>query len=198
MTIERSTTHIQDAIKLLPPAFRKPKTIAILTSWIREKQNRESAAHEVGDYVLDLDLAFGKGLDQIGAVFECGRRNYSDDSYRIAIKVRGRAYRSGGRKSDLRAVAELALPDSIWTLTDYPPASIIVSPDVIEADEVLPLAENLAIAAPNGSRVFFVYNLRDVPNQLSYRWDSDADVSTRGWSWDVSPAGGYYSDVIPL
>lgn len=198
MVTARSTDHVERAIKKVPSAFRGPRTIAILTSWIREKQARESAAHEVGDYAISPDLAFGAGLDQIGSIFLCGRRSYSDDAYRIAIRARGRAYRSGGRSRDLREVAEISAPLSTWTQTDYPPGSQIIYPDVLESEEVLPIAENLAIAKCSGIRLFFAYSLQPTASQLSYRWDSDADVTSRGWSYDVLPAGGRYSDVIDI
>ncbi len=76
----------------------------------------------------DLDRAFGASLDLIGRLVGEARNGRADPGYRARLKARERINRSQGRTNDV--IAMLALVDpATFTITDVPPASLVVAAD---------------------------------------------------------------------
>lgn len=195
MSEARSTDHLERAqAKVFGFLRDRPKIAALLAAWIRRIQDLESAAWEIGDYRLSLDLAFGEGLDAIGALLVLPRGTRSDDAYRIALRAWIRALRSTGRDLDLIAVGELSVPGTSWRVETYPPKCAIVTSDDVLPPEAVELAYVFGQARPIGTRLDFAgYQVAG-----SFQWAGSGSDVVPSWSGDGVDGGplGFVLEVI--
>jgi len=167
--------------RLLPYEFRRPRTVAILTSWVRQAGRMSDALREIGEVVLDPDASIGVGLDRIGALLHLGRDGRSDAAYRVALRARGRAYRSQGRISDLREVLEIGVPAPIvWHLDEYPPAALVIWAVDLAIEDLSGVVGNMRIA--RGNAIATTLTLGVGPDVFT--WSTGP-----GWSWAGSGGG---------
>lgn len=197
MTESRSTDHLERAqAKVFGFLRERPKIAALLASWIRRQQDLESASWEVGDYRFDFDLAFGAGLDALGALLMLPRGGRTDAAYRIRLRAWLRALRSIGRDLDLIEVGEIAVPGTSWHVETYPPKSAIVACDSELPPEAVELAEVFAQARPIGTRLFFA-GVQVAPAS-AFAWAGSGVDTVASWSGDGIDGGplGFALEVI--
>lgn len=196
MAEARSTDHLTRAqAKVFGFLRDKPKLAAVLASWIRRMQDLESAAWEVGDYRFSIDLAFGVGLDSIGALVRLPRGTRTDAAYRIRLKAWLRALRSIGRDLDLIEVGEIAVPDSTWHVETYPPKAAIIACDTELPAEAIELAALFGEARPLGTRLTFSGLSADPA--LGFAWSGSGADGVPSWSGNDAD-GGLLSFVVEV
>lgn len=197
MSEARSTDHLARAqAKVFGFLKSKPKLAAVLASWIRRAQDLESASWEVGDYRYDFDLAFGEGLDALGALLLLARGGRTDAQYRIRLRAWLRALRSIGRDLDLIEVGKIAAAGSSWHVESYPPKSAIIACDSELPPEAVELAEVFAQARPIGTRFYF--SGVQVAPASAFAWAGSGLDAVASWSGDGIDGGplGFALEVI--
>lgn len=181
MTADEETMIAHATERLLPQEFRRPRMVAILTSWVRQAGLASDALREIGEVVLDPDASIGVGLDRIGAILHLGRNGRTDAAYRVALRARGRAYRSQGRISDLREMLEIGVPAPIvWHLDEYPPAALVIWAVGLSIDDLSGVVENVRIARGNAIETHLTLGV----GPSVFTWTTGP-----GWSWAGSGGG---------
>lgn len=126
MTIEQDNDHVRRTLRRLRSQFQeKPNIAALVSAFAAEMQGIEDALFSLLTQRL-LASAVGVQLDTMGRIVKRAREGLGDDDYRAVLTAWIRANRSGGTGNDIIDVLRLALGNSNFTFTSYPPASFIV------------------------------------------------------------------------
>lgn len=134
--------HILEGISLLVSQYRnKPKLAVWIMVYLQRLQEVEDSIHAVVD-AWSVDNAVGWRLDVIGDRVGQPRTGSSDDVYRLWIKARIRANRSGGRIGDLRGIADLLIPGYQYRTENqnvyfYPPSGSLTTETATAVQEIL-------------------------------------------------------------
>lgn len=139
------------------------RMVATLRVMLSEVQRIETAAWEVIVW-RRLGLAFGAGLEQLGAIVGASRGNAaSDDDYLTAIRARIAALRSAGREPELALVIKLSVPDGVtWEHVEDYFAGMLIDFPVAAADYWLDVLRFVLLhAKAGGVRIGLVYSYDD-------------------------------------
>src|SRR4051812_25120763 len=118
--------HASRGIARLIDRYRKPRTSALLGSWLDEVQEAEAALWQLLVERL-LETAEGDQLDVLGRIVGEPRRGRDDDTYRVWISARNLVSRSSGRTVELLTIARQLVPLPIeLTLEEYYPAAFVM------------------------------------------------------------------------
>lgn len=100
--------HVADGLALLIPEYQEtPRWQAWIASFLAQIQELETAAFDLWEIPLNLELATAAQLDLIGRIVREDRNARSDDDYRRALRVRVLVNRSQGRREELIAIVRL-------------------------------------------------------------------------------------------
>ena len=162
------TTHVADGTARLARQFRRETIEAVLTPWLAQVQELESAAWDC--YALGIDDSAAHALDQVGSVLAMPRPDgMLDAAYRKVLKGVVAAHRSTGSGDDLGRVV-FAMLDAWPTLTEAFPASAVVRPAPSDVPaEVIAAVLRRAKAAGVALQVF------DVGSGNIFRFSSSAE-----------------------
>lgn len=118
--------HATRGVARLIDRYRKPRTSALLASWLDEVQEVEDALWQL---LVErwLDSAEGVQLDVLGRIVGEPRRGRDDDVYRVWIGARNMVSRSSGTTSEMLAIARrIIAPTDVIRLEEYYPAAFVV------------------------------------------------------------------------
>lgn len=148
--------HAARGVDRIIDRYRKPRTSALLASWLSEVQAVEDALWQL--YVeRSLATAEGDQLDVLGAIVGQPRDGMGDDTYRIWIRARNLVSRSSGKTTEMLAIARLLVPPPSdpgdVRLEEYYPAAMVIritSPVTLELG--YQIAHMLHLAKAGGVR----------------------------------------------
>lgn len=126
MTLTHDPDHASRGVERLIERYRKPRTSALLESWLAEVQEVEDALWQLL-VERSLETAEGAQLDVLGDIVGQPREGRDDDTYRLWISARNMVLRSSGMTRELLAIARtlVAPPDTI-ALEEYFPAAFVM------------------------------------------------------------------------
>jgi hypothetical protein len=171
--------HVARGVDRLIERYRKPRTSALLASWLTEVQAAEDALWQL--YVeRSLATAEGAQLDVLGSIVGQPREERSDDVYRVWISARNLVSRSSGRATELVAIARKLVPPpadvGAVRLEEYYPAALtirITSPVTLELG--YQIAHMLFLAKAGGVKLQMIW--METP-ALAFRMAPSPDTST--------------------
>lgn len=188
------TTHVADGKARLAMQFRRPRIEAIVSSWLTQVQELESAAWDI--YALGIDSSSGHALDQIGSVLRQARpTGMLDAAYRLVLKAVVKTLRSSGAGDTLLAVMREMIGSYDFTMTQAFPASLVFEPDAHEDVPASVMLSVLSRAASAGVRLQVV----DVPDADWFRFSSETETSetgSEGFGNTAGTLGGYLVGVV--
>lgn len=151
MTLTYDPEHVQRGVERLIERYRKPRTSALLASWLTEAQAVEDALWQL---LVERSLATAEGdqLDVLGAIVGEPRRGRDDETYRLWISARNMVSRSSGVTTEMLAIArKLIAPTDTIRLEEYFPAAMVIRLDgTFELDVGYQIAFMLRQAKPAG------------------------------------------------
>ena len=169
------TTHVADGKLVLAQQFRRSTIEAILSPWLVQVQELESAVWDC--YALGIDNSAGDALDQIGALLRLARpAGLSDSAYRTALRAVVLTLKSSGSGPEILAVMRALVGSYAFTMTQAFPASLVIEPDAplsIPAEVALSI---LSRGASGGVRLQVI----DVPDADLFTFSSETEVSETG------------------
>jgi hypothetical protein len=118
--------HVARGVARLIDRYRKPRTSALLASWLDEVQQAEDALWQL---LVErwLSSAVGDQLDVLGRIVGEPRRGRDDDTYRLWISARNLVSRSSGKTTELLAIVRtLVAPEVVIELEEYYPAAFVM------------------------------------------------------------------------
>src|SRR3954471_10797238 len=118
--------HVTRGVERLIDRYRKPRTSALLASWLDEVQQAEDALWQL---LVEraLTTAEGDQLDVLGRIVGEPRRGRDDDTYRIWISARNLVSRSSGKATELLTIArKLVAASDVIVLEEYYPAAFVI------------------------------------------------------------------------
>lgn len=123
--ITHDLDHAARGVARLIDRYRKPRTSALLASWLDEVQEAEDALWQL---MVErwLSTAEGEQLDVLGRIVGEPRRGRDDATYAIWISARNMVSRSSGRTEEMLAIArKLIAPEDLIALEEYFPAAMV-------------------------------------------------------------------------
>ena len=133
--------HVARGVARLIERYRKPRTSALLESWLAEVQEAEDALWQL---LVDRSLATAEGdqLDVLGKIVGQPREGRSDDVYRLWISARNMVLRSSGRTEEMLKIARtlVGATDTV-ALDEYYPAAFVMR---LDGDLTLTLGYQIA------------------------------------------------------
>lgn len=150
MTLAHDPDHAARGVERLIERYRRPRTSALLASWLGEVQAVEDALWQLL-VERSIDTAEGAQLDVLGAIVGQPRRGMDDDTYRVWIEARNQVNRSSGTTSEMLSIARALLPwDSVLAWEEYYPAAVVLRVDGDVTDVADHVAYMLHLAKPAG------------------------------------------------
>ena len=116
--------HAKRGVERLIERYRRPRTSALLESWLAEVQAVEDALWQLL-VERTLEEAEGAQLDVLGAIVGEPRRGRDDASYRVWIEARNLVSRSSGTTTQMLALVRKLLPTIDFVLEEYYPAAFV-------------------------------------------------------------------------
>ena len=168
------TEHATRGVERLIERYRRPRTSALLESWLAEVQAVEDALWQL---LVDrsLETAEGYQLDVLGRIVGEPRRGRDDATYRVWIEARNLVHRSSGTTTQMLAIVRKLLPTIGLELEEYYPAAFVFrfGPG-LDLDAGYQVAYMLRLAKPagvlfemtwpiDGSGGIFAFSPDDVP-----------------------------------
>jgi|SRR5262245_58163108 len=192
--------HVARGVSRLIERYRKPRTSALLASWLDEVQQAEDALWQL---LVErwVTTAVGVQLDVLGRIVGEPRRNRDDDTYRIWISARNMVTRSSGKTTEILAIARtLAGPIVDIALEEYYPAAFLVRlSGTFTLDEGYQIAYQLKQAKPAG--VLFGMTWAAAADTFRFApGDTPVASSPRGFDsgpFAVVADGSFIPDVSP-
>lgn len=117
--------HTARGVARLIDRYAKPRTSALLASWLDELQQAEDALWQL---LVERSLASAEGdqLDVLGEIVGQPRQGRSDEVYRLWISARNLVNRSSGTTTQmLTIVRKLIAETDTVTLEEYYPAAMV-------------------------------------------------------------------------
>lgn len=192
--LEHNAAHSANAVAHLIDEFRKPRWSALLSAIVDEYQVCEDTLFQILA-AFDVDTAVGEQLDFLGKQVGERRDNRVDADYRAAVRARMLVNRSNGKIEELYAIILALFPDAVASVTEFPPASIVVDITAALGGVTLQTVATLLHQARLGG-VRMNLNLTD--SASSFLWAAtDTSAPNNGWGQDDIPAvGGDYTSVV--
>lgn len=162
--------------------------MAIVTALARQTQRDETRAWAILD---QLNVTNGTGwiLDAIGRLVGAGRKAYDDAAYKVAIAAEIAVNSSNGKVSELLNIASLASFGDDFEITEYAPASFLMTWISAPGVPVVPLAEALGRATALGINGQLSFS--EVTHSERLRWGSVTDPTVGSeWGSDADPTVG--------
>lgn len=184
------TTHVADGTARLARQFRRETIEAVLTPWLAQVQELESAAWDC--YALGIDNSEGDALDQIGSVLRSPRpTGMSDEHYRWILRALVIALRSSGTGDDLvRAMRELMGGTSLaFYVNEHFPADIVVEPVAATTLQASVIKAVLSRVKMGGVGLQVI----DVPSGDTFAFST---LTTRGISASARGLGDSTDDTV--
>ncbi len=160
MTLELDTSYVEAGQAKLIHALQKPLLQALLGCWLEGVQALELALWQLYRAHF-IHVATGAALDQLGAAVGQPRENRTDAVYRAWIAARVFINRSAGTPGDSLAVLGFVEADAAAVLTEYPPASYVVSVGSLSTLDGTQLFALLTQVRPVGVQLFVVWSALD-------------------------------------
>lgn len=164
-TLTHDLEHTSRGVARMIDRYARPRTSALLASWLGEVQEAEDALWQL---LVERSLATAEGdqLDVLGAIVGEPRQGRDDETYRIWISARNMVNRSSGTTTELLAIARKLLPADVAVVLEeyYPAAFIMRAYGVLDTDDGYQIARMLHLAKAAGVQF--------------------------GITWPVDPAGG--------
>lgn len=160
----------------MPGYWGKPRLASLLRSYLRECQTIEDLCWELFA-CADVATAPEWALLLLGKLIGQARHGLDLEQFRLAVQARALANRSSGLLSDLFAVLDLILGDSIdYSIVEPGNATLLVTAlDPLEASSVEVVEEVLPFARAGGVALNFYYS-----DEASFIW---------GEAWGEEPWG---------
>jgi hypothetical protein len=118
--------HVSRGVARLIDRYRKPRTSALLESWLAEVQEVEDALWQLL-VERSLETAVGDQLDVLGRIVGQPREGRDDETYRLWISARQMVLRSSGTTTQLLAIArKLVGATGVVRLEEYFPAAFVI------------------------------------------------------------------------
>jgi hypothetical protein len=118
--------HVARGVARLIERYRKPRTSALLGSWLAEVQEVEDALWQL---LVERSLATAAGvqLDVLGRIVGQPRQGRDDETYQLWISAKNMVNRSSGRTTEMLAIARaLVTPADGVALEEYFPAALLI------------------------------------------------------------------------
>lgn len=142
--------HAVRGVARLIERYRRPRTSALLESWLGEVQSAEDALWQLL-IERSVTTAVGAQLDVLGAIVGQAREGRADEPYRVWISARNMVSRSSGTTAELLALARKLLPaDVTISLEEYYPAAVVVRLGAVTLDAGYHVAHMLHLAKAAG------------------------------------------------
>jgi hypothetical protein len=205
--LQQKTAVVAEGVARLLVMLRKPRNIALLSSYLQEIQELEDAIWAVyidrmlrgGNLTTDI-------LNKIGKIVGQNREGQNNDNYALLISARILVNRSSAQRAPLIKIARLLIPNTPITVYDMPPASVMIVPQgPVGFDPYLIGNQFLIPAAAAGVYLMFTWTLTPIANTLMWGY-SQANGTTvptvaqsLGWSGDATmggDAGGMVAGIM--
>lgn len=188
------TAHTADGVDLLPHKFRALEdVVALLAPALDQVQEVEDALWDVlGATLAD---ATGHALDQLGELLVWPRGSLSDADYRAVLLVVVRCNRSAGTGNELLAVVDALMGATGYTLEEFFPAAVLVSPVAAPSLGTLLLHTLLKRARAAGVKLHTLDVLSGTAFVLASGERVETD-SARGFSDTGGTSGGRLAGVL--
>jgi len=151
MTLEYVPDHVTRAVARLIERYRKPRTSALLGSWVSELQAVEDAYWQLYTE-RHLATASGATLDLLGEIVGQPRDGRDDETYRLWISARVLVQRSSGTTEQIIAIADKLAGGNTVILREYFPASFILDMGALDSHTGLQIAQLIVPAKAAGVR----------------------------------------------
>jgi hypothetical protein len=198
--LQHITDHVEQAEDLLLEQYKnKPRTLALLRSFIRRCQELEDAAWEV---LLQrfIDNAVGAQLDMLGRIVGQDLDGVDDETYRVYIKARIRVNRSHGRPDDVIDVLRLIETAAFIYSEQYPATAVVLYEEPSTAPDVA-LVDLLGATRAGGTALFLLAG--DSGADDHFLWadvgdnEQPADDAAHGFAdTDTPDEGGKLKNVL--
>jgi hypothetical protein len=150
-TLVHDPDHTARGVARVIDRYRKPRTSALLASWLGELQETEDALWQL---LVERSLATAEGdqLDVLGAIVGEPRQGRDDETYRIWISARNMVNRSSGTTTEELAIARKLLPPEVAVVLEeyYPAAFVMRAYGVLDSDDAYQIARMLHLAKAAG------------------------------------------------
>jgi len=188
------TAHTAGGVALLPHKLRSfEDVVALLSPALDQVQEVEDALWDVlGATLAD---ATGHALDQLGELLVWPRGSLADEDYRTVLLQVVKCNRSAGTGDELLAVVAALMGATGFTLEEFFPAAVLVSP---EAAPSLGTATLHALLKRARSSAVKLHTL-DVLSGTAFEMASGERVETdsaRGFSDTGGTSGGRLAGVL--
>jgi hypothetical protein len=168
-TLVHDPDHSTRGVAWLIDRYRKPRTSALLASWLDQVQEAEDALWQL---LVERSLATAEGdqLDVLGAIVGEPRRGRDDETYRIWISARNMVSRSSGTTTEILAIARKLVPlAATVVLEEYYPATFVVRiHGALSLDDGLQIARMLYLAKPAGVLFGMTWSVVDDGETFSF------------------------------
>jgi len=194
--------HAARGVERLIDRYAKPRTSALLASWLDEVQEVEDALWQL---LVERSLATAEGdqLDVLGAIVGEPRQGRDDETYRLWIAARNAVNRSSGLTVEMLGIARKLIPPAYGLeLAEYYPAALIM-----HIVGTLPVADGFQIARmlrlAKAAGVLFGMTWTSAADEDTFTF-APADVVVPGSSmgfdegkWAFIADGSYLPPEIP-
>jgi hypothetical protein len=206
-TLTHDPDHQIRGVARMIERYRRPRTSALLASWLGEVQSVEDALWQL---LIERSLATAEGaqLDVLGAIVGEPRQGRDDETYRLWISARTMVSRSSGTTTEILAIARKLIPaDRGIRLEEYYPAAMLVRVvgGVLTIDDGYQIARMLHLAKAAGVLFGMTWSVVDDAGTFAFAPVVDVPVldSPIGFDagvWAVVADGTYLpptTDTLP-
>lgn len=176
--------HVTRGVERLIERYRRPRTSALLESWLAEVQGVEDALWQL---LVDrsLESAEGAQLDVLGRIVGEPRRGRDDATYRVWIEARNLVSRSSGTTTQMLALVRKLLPTIELRFEEYYPAAFVFrfGPG-LELDAGYQVAYMLRLAKPAGVLFEMTWPSEASGNIFAFSPDVGTPVVPSGLGFD--------------
>lgn len=148
---EYQPDHVTRGVERLIERYRKPRTSALLASWLSEVQLVEDAFWQLFAE-RSLAAAYGATLDLLGKIVGQPRGGRDDATYRLWISARVLVERSSGTTEQILAIASKLAGGNTIVLREYYPASFVLDMGPLDSHTGLQIAQLVVPAKAAGVR----------------------------------------------
>lgn len=191
------TEHAAQGVERLIERYRKPRTSALLESWLTEVQALEDVLYDL--LVLrGVAVATGATLDILGRIVGEPRDGRDDDTYRLWIAARILVSLSSGTPPQLLAIVQKLVGGAAVVLTEYYPAAFDISVDGIPIDDGWQIAALIHAAKPAGVRAFFSWTGEGTAGSIFTFAPADVAVPDSPLGFDAGSWAYVTDGTIPV